>query len=314
MPKITLMLILAATRALRAPIITHTRRRLHIAAASRSDLEGMTVPLLKDQLRTQGLTVGGKKAELVKRLLESAPAAAVPAPIKPAPMSRDAPSPQRVGGRARSDVLATMVPRPRPRGGSNARRDDGRAREDPQATERRDGGRASADPRATSAARAAARPHSDVRSAERCEAEIVQFGPLGASVVLEFRDGRFGDGLILQKELQYLRESRRGAGAEAGEVVPAFATPSLAEGKFDVFLRPPTAEGKARDAGALILAELERRGGRLDVGDKSLPADIAAALPGLSKSVFKNAVGNLYRAKKIVPGKYDLRLAELEEE
>ena len=287
-------------------------RTRSIAAASRGELEAFTVPVLKDRLREQGLKVGGKKAELVERLLESAPAAAVPAPIKPAPsaMPGDAPKSQRDDGRARSDVLATMVPRPRPRGDSNARRDDGRPRSDPRAAERRDGG----DPRPTSAARAAARPHSDVRSAERCEAEIVQFGPLGASVVLEFRDGRFGDGLILQKELQYLREARRGAGAEAGEVIPAFATPSLAEGKFDVFLRPPTAEGKARDAGALILAELESNGGRLDVGDKSSPADIAASLPGLSKSVFKNAVGNLYRAKKIVPGKYDLRLAELEEE
>ena len=43
------------------------------------------------------------------------------------------------------------------------------------------------------------------------------------SVVVEFRDGRFGEGLVLQKELQYLRESRRGSGAEMGEVVSAFA-------------------------------------------------------------------------------------------
>ncbi len=75
----------------------------------------------------------------------------------------------------------------------------------------------------------------------RCGAEIVSFGPLGASVVVEFRDGRFGEGLVLQKELQYLRESRRGAGAELGEVVSAFAAPSpTVEGKYDVFLRPPS--------------------------------------------------------------------------
>ena len=139
----------------------------------------------------------------------------------------------------------------------------------------------------------------------------MSFGPLGASVVVEFRDGRFGEGLVLQKELQYLRESRRGAGAEMGEVVSAFAAPSpTVEGKYDVFLRPPSAEGKNRDAAALILAELERRGGKLDVGDKSSPEDIAAILPGLSKSVFKNAVGNLYRAKKVVPGRHEVRLAE----
>ena len=232
------------------------------------------MPVLKDRLRAQGLKVGGKKQELVERLLESAPAPA--APVAPAPVK----PPKRRG--------------------------DGR-------------------------------PHANPHNAERCEAEIVSFGPLGASVavhksncrgasppldtlidlrthrsvVVEFRDGRFGEGLVLQKELQYLRESRRGAGAELGEVVSAFAAPSpTVEGKYDVFLRPPSAEGKNRDAAALILAELERRGGKLDVGDKSSPEEISAALPGLSKSVFKNAVGNLYRAKKVVPGRHEVRLAE----
>ena len=227
-------------------------QRLRTLQASREDLEGLTVPVLKDRLRAQGLKVGGKKAELVERLLESAPAPAAPAaPATPAPVKQTKP-----------------------------RRGDGR-------------------------------PHANPHNAERCEAEIVSFGPLGASVVVEFRDGRFGEGLVLQKELQYLRESRRGAGAEMGEMVSAFAAPSpTVEGKYDVFLRPPSAEGKNRDAAALILAELERRGGKLDVGDKSSPEDIAAILPGLSKSVFKNAVGNLYRAKKVVPGRHEVRLAE----
>ena len=280
MRKITLMLLSAATRALRAPISARTLMRLR-AAASRSELEALTVPVLKDRLREQGLKVGGKKNELVERLLESAPAPAAPtvpvASATPAPVKQTKP-----------------------------RRGDGR-------------------------------PHANPHNAERCEAEIVSFGPLGASVaahksncrgasppldtlidlrthrsvVVEFRDGRFGEGLVLQKELQYLRESRRGAGAELGEMVSAFAAPSpTVEGKYDVFLRPPSAEGKNRDAAALILAELERRGGKPDVGDKSSPEDIAAILPGLSKSVFKNAVGNLYRAKKVVPGRHEVRLAE----
>ena len=247
------------------------------------------MPVLKDRLRAQGLKVGGKKAELVERLLESAPVPAAPAasaaPAPAAPAASAAPAPVKP---------------------TKPRRGDGR-------------------------------PHANPHNAERCEAEIVSFGPLGASVavhksncrgasppldtlidlrthrsvVVEFRDGRFGEGLVLQKELQYLRESRRGAGAEMGEMVSAFAAPSpTVEGKYDVFLRPPSAEGKNRDAAALILAELERRGGKLDIGDKSSPEAISAALPGLSKSVFKNAVGNLYRAKKVVPGRHEVRLAE----
>ena len=263
-------------------------QRLRTLAASRADLEGLTVPVLKYRLRAQCLKVGGKKAELVERLLESAPVPAAPAASAPAPAA----------------PAASATPAPVKQ--TKPRRGDGR-------------------------------PHANPHNAERCEAEIVSFGPLGAfvavhksnyrgasppldtlidlrthrSVVVEFRDGRFGEGLVLQKELQYLRESRRGAGAEMGEMVSAFAAPSpTVEGKYDVFLRPPSAEGKNRDAAALILAVLERRGGKLDVGDKSSPEDIAAILPGLSKSVFKNAVGNLYRAKKVVPGRHEVRLAE----
>ena len=44
-------------------------QRLRTLAASRSDLEQLTVPVLKDRLRAQGLKVGGKKAELIERLL-----------------------------------------------------------------------------------------------------------------------------------------------------------------------------------------------------------------------------------------------------
>ena len=199
-----LMLVVMHARALLAPngrrVFADAARRckysqrLRTLAASRDDLEGLTVPVLKDRLRAQGLKVGGKKAELVERLLESAPAPAAPAaPATPAPVKQTKP-----------------------------RRGDGR-------------------------------PHANPHNAERCEAEIVSFGPLGASVVVEFRDGRFGEGLVLQKELQYLRESRRGAGAEMGEMVSAFAAPSpTVEGKYDVFLRPPSAEGKNRDAAASI--------------------------------------------------------------
>ena len=200
--QIAVMLVaMMQTRALLAPMRTRVfagaasrcsfSQRLRTLAASRADLEGLTVPVLKDRLRAQGLKVGGKKQELVERLLESAPAPAASA--TPAPVKQTKP-----------------------------RRGDGR-------------------------------PHANPHNAERCEAEIVSFGPLGASVVVEFRDGRFGEGLVLQKELQYLRESRRGAGAELGEMVSAFAAPSpTVEGKYDVFLRPPSAEGKNRDAAASI--------------------------------------------------------------
>ncbi len=41
--------------------------------ATKEELEGLTVPQLKERLKNAGLTVGGKKAELVERLLDAAP-------------------------------------------------------------------------------------------------------------------------------------------------------------------------------------------------------------------------------------------------
>ena len=45
-------------------------RRTHLLA-TRSELEALTVPVLKDRLRSLSLKVGGKKGELVERLLAS---------------------------------------------------------------------------------------------------------------------------------------------------------------------------------------------------------------------------------------------------
>lgn len=154
-----------------------------------------------------------------------------------------------------------------------------------------------------------AAPRGDPRKADQCEATITGFGPLGASVEVELRDGSFERGLILQSELKYLREARRGEGAELGETLAAWAVASRDDGKLDVYLRAPTAKGKSDDAKALILEALEIHGGVLDVGDRSPSEDIAAVLPGLSKTVFKNAVGALFREGKVAPSRRETRLA-----
>ena len=48
--------------------------------------------------------------------------------------------------------------------------------------------------------------------------------------------------------------------------------------------------------------------GKIPIGDKSSPADIAAYVHGVSKKDFKNAVGRLYRSGKILPGKEETTL------
>ena len=57
--------------ALYAPRTASLRLVRHAASRAERELElwRKTVPMLKDELRAQGLKVGGKKAELVERLL-----------------------------------------------------------------------------------------------------------------------------------------------------------------------------------------------------------------------------------------------------
>ena len=52
-------------------------------AFARSELEALTVPVLKDRLRSLSLKVGGKKGELVERLLESEQSGATAAEAEP---------------------------------------------------------------------------------------------------------------------------------------------------------------------------------------------------------------------------------------
>ena len=72
MTRSLIMLGLAArTAAFYAPRTASLRLVRHAASRAERELElwRKTVPMLKDELRAQGLKVGGKKAELVERLL-----------------------------------------------------------------------------------------------------------------------------------------------------------------------------------------------------------------------------------------------------
>lgn len=63
-----LMALLRCARALQ--LARPALRRTHLSA-TRSSLEALTVPVLKEQLRAKGLKMGGKKDDLVERLLQS---------------------------------------------------------------------------------------------------------------------------------------------------------------------------------------------------------------------------------------------------
>lgn len=93
---------------------------------------------------------------------------------------------------------------------------------------------------------------------------------------------------------------------EIGQSLTGFIAKIRDDNKLDIRLRHVGKKGK-QDAGEIILSALEAAGGALPLGDKSSPEDIIRQL-GISKKVFKAAIGGLYKAGQVVPGPHETRL------
>jgi predicted RNA-binding protein (virulence factor B family) len=156
------------------------------------------------------------------------------------------------------------------------------------------------------------------------QVEVVNFGPLGASVeviglghgpqaqYIPADDPPLGVGLVLQKEIAYFRASRNNVDVVRGEILPGWVQAVRDEdGKLDVGLRPFGGKGKAQDLGNQIMERLEMEG-IVNVGDKSSPEDIQAEFPGASKGAFKKAVGALYKKGLVEPGPTSVKLVQKE--
>lgn len=154
---------------------------------------------------------------------------------------------------------------------------------------------------------------------DKVQVEILSFGPLGASVdiiassheenaIIPEDAPALASGLILQKEIQYFRQARDNIDVVRGEILPAFVERVRDDGKVDVSLRAFGGQAKADDLKQHILDRLQELGGTLPIGDKSEPADIQQLFPGASKSSFKRAIANLYKAGIVQPEKYSVSL------
>lgn len=69
--------------------------------------------------------------------------------------------------------------------------------------------------------------------------------------------------------------------------------------KLDIALQPPAVPEARDDLAARILRNLREQGGRSTLTDKSSPEAIFAAY-GVSKRVYKAALGGLYKDRKIL--------------
>lgn len=150
---------------------------------------------------------------------------------------------------------------------------------------------------------------------DKVQVEVVQFGPLGASVdvvgaghspddIIPEDEPPLGTGLILQKEIRYFREARNNVDVVLGEVLLAYIEKNdRDDGKLGITLRTPGGRGKAQEVGRLVLEKLQQsKDGTISVGDKSSPEDISREFPGVSKSSFKRALSALYKKGLVKPG------------
>lgn len=132
------------------------------------------------------------------------------------------------------------------------------------------------------------------RTGDQVELLIWQKTDLGLKAIV---DGRYG-GLLY--DTQMFRTLR------TGDRVKGYISQVRPDGKLNLSLQCPGQRG-VEDFSAQLLRHLQMNGGQTPLGDKS-PAEEIYALFGVSKKVFKKAVGDLYRQRLIEISDTGIRL------
>ena len=132
------------------------------------------------------------------------------------------------------------------------------------------------------------------RTGDQVELLIWQKTNLGLKAIV---DGRYGGLLYDTQMFRSLRTVDR---------VKGYISQVRPDGKLDLSLQCPGQRG-VEDFSAQLLRHLQMNGGQTPLGDKS-PAEEVYALFGVSKKVFKKAVGDLYRQRLIEISDTGIRL------
>ncbi len=134
---------------------------------------------------------------------------------------------------------------------------------------------------------------------EAVQVLIAEETPLGYSVIV---NGTHAGLLYANEVFRPLR---------SGELLPGHLRQIRADGKLDVRLGQAGYD-EVESAAALVLAALKQcPDGRLPLGDKSLADDVYRRL-GMSKKVFKKALGSLYKQGLVELGPEETRLANVD--
>jgi predicted RNA-binding protein (virulence factor B family) len=92
----------------------------------------------------------------------------------------------------------------------------------------------------------------------------------------------------------------------SGEKMKAWVNLLRPDGKLDILLRKP-GYGEVQDVSEVLLSKIREAGGRMPLGDKS-PADEIYRQLGMSKKVFKQVSGSLFKQGKVFIGDYSVTL------
>ncbi|MEX1666298.1 CvfB family protein [Zhongshania arctica] len=93
-----------------------------------------------------------------------------------------------------------------------------------------------------------------------------------------------------------------------GEKLTAYVKKVRDDGRIDLSIQPVLTVGGS-DIASKIISQLEANDGFLEVGDKSPPEKIYAQF-GVSKKIFKQAIGRLYKQQRITIEDAGIRLIE----
>jgi len=95
---------------------------------------------------------------------------------------------------------------------------------------------------------------------------------------------------------------------EEGDKLKGYITGVREDGRIDVSLQPDKGR-HVHSTTAKILSHLRMLGGKSSLGDKSSPEEIKHEFK-VSKKVFKQAIGSLYKQRKIKISETGIELAE----
>ena len=115
---------------------------------------------------------------------------------------------------------------------------------------------------------------------------VDRLSPMGVNVLLD----NDTEGLLYENEI-FRRLFK-------GESIKAYIKDIRSDGKITLSLQPAGYKNFINSTTELILNALEKNGGHLPLNDKSNPEDIYYQFQ-ISKKRFKEAIGALYKARKI---------------